>query len=307
MKSFIKYLVLGLCLMSISSNIYAQMPHDVIYMPKNTACLAVSYNNSSWKKYWENTLKRDNLNIGTLSTESVMPMLAVGITDKLNVIVGLPYVQTKASAGNLMGQKGIQDLSGWLKYQLVKNDKGLSLHGVLGASVPVGNYVPDFLPMSIGLQTKTATGRLIANYSHKSGVYATAHASYILRSKIKVDRDAYQADNRVYNTNEVSVPNATDVALRLGYSKDGSRIQAEAFVEHFTCVGGDNIRRNDMPFPTNNMTSTSVGFYGKYQPKNIGLNLRIAKVIDGLNVGQSLSYSVGLLYQINYFKKTEKK
>lgn len=291
----------------VTSSVYAQMPHDVIYMPKRTACIAVSYSNSSWKDYWENTLMRENLNIGIHTTQRVMPMVAVGVTDKLNLIVGLPYVGTKTSTGNLMGQKGIQDLSGWLKYQLVKNDKGISLHGVIGGSIPVGNYVPDFLPMSIGLQTKTATGRLIANYTHKSGVYLTAHASYILRSKIKIDRDAYQVDNRVYNTNQVSVPNATDVAVRLGYIKDGSRIQAEFFAEHFTCVGGDNIRRNDMPFPTNNMTSTSVGFYGKYQPKNIGFNVRVAKVVNGLNVGQSISFSVSLLYQLNYFKKEEKK
>jgi hypothetical protein len=297
MKTLLKYAFVGL--ICLTSSVYAQMPHDVIYMPKKTACLAVSYSNSSWKEYWENTLKRDNLNIGKHTTQSVMPMVAIGITDKLNVIVGMPYVSTKTSAGNLMGQKGIQDLSGWLKYKLVESMQGISLHGVLGGSIPVGNYVPDFLPMSIGLQTKTATGRMIANYTHKSGIYATVHASYILRSKIKVDRDAYQADNRVYNTNEVSVPNATDVAARLGYIKDGSRIQAEAFVEHFTCVGGDNIRRNDMPFPTNNMTSTSVGFYSKYQPKNIGFNIRVAKVVQGLNVGQSMIYSVGLLYQLN--------
>ena len=305
MKSLIKYVLIGA--MWGTSSVYAQMPHDAIYMPRKTACLAVSYNNSSWKEYWENTLKRENLNIGTHTTQSVMAMAAIGITDKLNVIVSLPYVSTKTSAGNLMGQKGMQDLSGWLKYQLVKNDKGLSLHGVLGASIPISNYVPDFLPMSIGLKTKTVTGRLIANYTYKSGMYLTAHASYILRSNIKVDRDAYQADNRVYNTNEVQMPNVTDAAARVGYIKDGSRIQAEVFVEHFTCVGGDNIRRNDMPFPTNNMTATSAGFYGKYQPKNIGFNVRIAKVLDGLNVGQSLSYSIGVLYQINYFKKPEKK
>jgi len=305
MKSFIKYAFIGL--MCVTSSLYAQMPHDVIYMPKSTACIAVSYSNSSWKEYWENTLKRENLNMGIHTTQSIMPMVAVGFTDKLNLIIVVPYVSTKTSAGNLMGQKGIQDLSGWLKYQLVKKDIGISLHGVIGGSIPVGNYVPDFLPMSIGLKAKTATSRLIANYTHKSGMYLTAHTSYIVRSKIKVDRDAYQADNRVYNTNEVSVPNATDVAARLGYIKDGGRIQAEFFAEHFTCVGGDNIRRNDMPFPTNNMTSTSVGFYGKYQPKNIGFNVRIAKVVDGLNVGQSMGFSVGLLYQLNYIKKEEKK
>lgn len=296
MKS-LTYAFIGL--VCVTSNLFAQMPHDVIYMPKKTACIAVSYSNSSWKEYWENTLKRENLNMGTHTTQSIMPMVAVGVTDKLNLIVGLPYISTKTSAGNLMGQKGIQDLSGWLKYQLVKNEKGISLHGVIGGSIPVGNYVPDFLPMSIGLQTKTATARLIANYTHKSGVYLTAHASYILRSKIKVDRDAYQADNRVHNTNQVSLPNATDVAARLGYIKDVSRIQAEFFAEHFTCVSGDNIRRNDMPFPTNKMTFTNVGFYGKYQPKNIGFNVRIAKVVNGQNIGQSMSFTVGLLCQLN--------
>jgi hypothetical protein len=304
MKSIINYLFIGIVLMCISSNIYAQMPHDVIYMPKKTACFAVSYSNSTWSKYWENTLKRENLNIGTHTTQSAMAMVAAGITNKLNVIVGLPYISTKTSAGNLMGQKGIQDLSGWLKYKLVENDKGISLHGVIGASMPLTNYVPDFLPMSIGLQAKTATGRLIANYTHKSGVYLTAHASYIYRSNIKIDRDAYQADNRIYNTNEVRVPNMTDVAARVGYWKKG--IQAEVFVEKFSGVGGDNIRRNDMPFPSNNMTATSLGFYGKYQPKNIGFNVRIAHVLDGLNVGQSTSYSIGFLYQLNAFKKENK-
>lgn len=304
MKLFKNHLFIGMILMCISSNIYAQMPHDVIYMPKKTACFAVSYNNSSWSKYWENTLKRENLNMGTHTTQSAMAMVAAGITNKLNLIVSLPYISTKTSAGNLMGQKGIQDLSGWLKYKLVENDKGISLHGVIGASMPLTNYVPDFLPMSIGLQAKTATGRLIANYTHRSGVYLTAHASYIYRSNIKIDRDAYQADNRIYNTNEVRVPNMTDVAARVGYWKKG--IQTEIFVEKFSGVGGDNIRRNDMPFPSNNMTATSMGFYGKYQPKNVGFNVRVAHVLNGINVGQSSSYSIGFLYQLNAFKKEDK-
>jgi hypothetical protein len=279
----------------------AQMPHDAIYMPKNTACFALSYGQSSWKQYWENSLKRENFNIGTHTTKTVMPMIAYGITDKLNLLVALPYITTSTNAGNLRGQKGVQDASAWLKYKLVENAKGISLHSILGASIPVGNYVPDFLPMSIGLQAKTASARLIGNYTHKSGAYITASASYIFRSNIKVDRDAYQTDNKVYNTNEVRVPNATDANLRAGYYKKG--IQAELFLENFACVGGDNIRRNDMPFPTNNMRANTMGFYGKYQPKNIGANVRISQVTNGINVGKTLSYSIGILYQMNFTKK----
>lgn len=274
----------------------AQMPHDAIYMPKNTACLAVSYGSSSWKEYWENTLLRENLNMGKHTTQNVMPMLAVGVSDKFNIIVALPYVATKTSAGNLMGQKGIQDFSAWAKYKLVEKE-GLAIHGAVGASLPVGNYVAEFLPMSIGLQAKTATGRFIGSYYHKSGAYFTGHASYIFRSNVKIDKDGYQAYDKVYNTDIVAVPNATDARAALGYSKKA--IVTEVFVERFTCVGGDNIRRNDMPFLTNNMQSTSIGWYGKFQPKNIGGNARVAYVTNGLNMGKSLSYSIGILCQFN--------
>ena len=273
----------------------AQMPHDAIYMPKKTACVALSYGSSAWTNYWENTLKRDNLNIGTHTTTNTMLMVAGGITDRLNVIVGLPYVQTNASAGNLMGKKGVQDISAWLKYKLVES-KGLSLHLAGGVSTPITDYVPDFMPMSIGLQCRTATGRVILHYIHKSGMYFTGHGSYTYRSNIKLDRDAYQADGRVFNTNEVRVPNATDAAARLGFLSKGQKVQVEGFVEQFSCVGGDNIRRNDMPFPTNNMRMVSVGGYAKFQPKRLGVNVRFTKVMSGLNVGQSTSYMVGLLY-----------
>lgn len=284
------------CFFTLKLN--AQMPHDAIYMPKNTICIATSYSQNSWKQYWENTQKRENLNMGNISTQSVMTFAAIGIKNNFNIIAGLPYIWTKTSVGNLMGQKGIQDLSIWAKYKIIEN-KGLSIHASIGGSIPISNYIPDFLPLSIGLQTKTATARIIANYMNKSGMYVTAHASYVFRSNIYVDRDAYQANNKVYNTNEVRVPNATDVSARLGWMKNQSRIQTELFIERFSCVGGDNIRRNDMPFPSNNMQMTSAGFYSKFQPKNLGINLRVAKVLKGLNVGQSTSYSIGILYLIN--------
>jgi len=287
-------------LLFISVYAQAQMPHDAIYMPKGTACLAITYGNSSWNQYWENTLKRENLNIGTLTTQSVMPMIAAGITDKINVLVGVPYVSTKASAGNLMGQKGLQDLSLWLKYKFIQNEAGISLHAVGGVSTPVSDYVADFLPMSIGFKSKNAMGRLIGNYQHKSGFYLSAHGSYTFRSKIRVDRDAYLSNGKMYNTDEVALPNTTDAAFRLGYMKKA--VQIETFIERNACVEGDNIRRNDMPFPTNNMRMTMLGAYAKFQPKNIGLNARVSYVTNGLNVGQSLGYSVGLLYQINNIK-----
>ena len=286
------FIVLGfLC---AYANVQAQMPNDAIYMPKGTVCVGTMYTHSSWSKYWENTLKRENLNIGTHTTQSVMVMPAIGITDRFNVILSLPYVWTKTSAGNLMGQKGSQDFSAWLKVKAIEV-KGFSINGLVGASIPVGKYVPDFLPMSIGLQCRVVSGRVLANYTHpKTGFYVTAHGTYMWRSNINVDRDAYQADDRVYNTNEVRVPNAYDLGGRLGILKQ--KWQTEVWAERNSCVNGDNIRRNDMPFPTNNMQATMVGWYGKFQPKALGVNARVGYVTDGLNAGQSTSYMVGVLY-----------
>jgi hypothetical protein len=274
----------------------AQMPFDAIYMPKKSSCIALTGSQSQWSEYWEGNLKRENLNMGTHTTQSVAVMVAAGITDNLNVLVGLPYITTNTSAGNLMGQKGVQDLSGWLKYKML-DKSGLSLHAIVGGSVPVGNYVPDFLPMSIGLQSKTATGRLLAYYHHKSGFYLQGHASYTFRGLTKIDKDSYQADNKVYNTNLVNIPNTTDTRASLGYYKNGK--QLEVFVERNACISGDNIRRNDMPFPTNNMQSTMIGAYAKYQPKTIGINAKVGYCYQGLNVGKSTVYAIGILYQIN--------
>ena len=198
-------LILGALL--TSSPVWAQMPNDAIYMAKKSVCVAGMYGQSTWKNYWEGSFKRENLNIGTHTTRSLMLMPAIGISNRVNVILSLPYVWTSTSAGNLMGQRGVQDLAVWLKVKAVHKG-GFSLNAIVGGSIPVGNYVPDFLPMSIGLQARTATGRLLLNYREpKTGLYLTAHGSYGWRSNIRIDRDAYPADGRVYNTNEVSVPN----------------------------------------------------------------------------------------------------
>lgn len=298
MKTRLHYLLLT-CLLTPFA-VRAQMPQDAIYMNKNQVCVAGMYTHSSWNQYWENSLKRENLNIGTQTTQSFMLMPVIGISKRVNVILSLPYVWTSNSAGNLMGQHGVQDLSAWLKVKALKVG-GFSLNAVVGGSIPLGNYVPSFLPMSIGLQCRTFTGRLLANYREpKTGLYVTAHGSYGWRGNTRIDQDAYQADDRVYNTNEVHVPNTYDAAVRLGVLRKGW--QTEFWAERVSCLNGDNIRRNDMPFPTNNMQSTSVGWYAKVQPHNIGVNARVGYVVDGLNVGQSTSYMVGLLYQINFKK-----
>ena len=52
------------------------------------------------------------------------PMVVGGISDKLNLIVSLPYVKTAASGGQLAGVNGIQDLGVSLKAKVVDQTLG---------------------------------------------------------------------------------------------------------------------------------------------------------------------------------------
>ncbi len=272
----------------------SQMPNDAIYMPKGSICIAPNVSTTQWKQYWEGNLLRENLNLGVHTTQSVGVMVAYGITPKLNIIASLPYIKTQVSAGNLMGQQGLQDLAATLKYNIFEN-KSISINTALSLSTPISKYVAEFLPMSIGMQSKTAAPRLIVRYKLANGIYAQGSASYIMRAKVQIDRDSYFANSKIYTSNQVAIPNASEFKMSLGVLK--SKWQLESFVENFTCVSGDNIRRNDMPFLSNKMNATMLGGYFKFQPKKVGINLRSASTVNGKNTGKSVNFAAGLLLQ----------
>lgn len=269
------------------------MPNDAIYMPKGTLCIGINASSSQWKHYWEGDLLRENLNIGFHTTQAATVMFAYGISKRMNILGSLPFIITKASAGNLMGQKGLQDISATVKYNFIET-KSLSLNGALSLSTPSNKYVAEFLPMSIGLQSKTAVPRIIARYKLNNGLYAQSSISYVMRANVKIDRDSYSSNSKIFYTNEVALPNATEFKCAAGIFK--KKLQLEGFVENFSCVSGDNIKRNDMPFLTNKMVATMLGGYVNYQIKNIALNLRTAHTISGKNTGKSISYAAGMFF-----------
>ncbi len=276
----------------------AQTDADAIMMTKNNFCVGGMYSYSSWKNYWEGTLKRDNQNLGTVSTKMIGVMGNYGISSKLNVLFGLPYVQTKASAGTLHGQKGMQDLSLWVKWMPYEKEVGagtLSLYGIAGVSFPVSSYVCDYLPLSIGLRSTNLTLRAMADYQI-GNLFATLSGSYVIRSNVKIDRTAYYTTEMHY-TDEVSMPNAAQFNLRMGYRTN--RMIAEALLGNWTTLGGFDITRNNMPFPSNQMNMTNAGVSIKYNIAAVdGLSVigGASYTIAGRNVGQATTLNGGIFY-----------
>lgn len=288
-----------------SVQLSAQTDADAIMMSKNNFCTGFMHSSSHWNEYWEGTLKRNNENLGTVSAHMTSIMGNYGISGKLNILFGLPYVQTKTSAGTLHGLKGLQDLSLWVKWMPFEKQIGkgtLSLYGIGGFSTPVSNYPADFLPLSIGLRGNNISLRGMADYQVGKW-FMTLSGTYMVRSNIKIDRTAYYT-TEMHLTNEVAMPDASSFNFRTGYRSDN--LIAEAIVSNWTTLGGFDITRNNMPFPSNRMNATNIGLNIKYTLKAVdGLALigGGSYTVAGRNMGQATSINGGAFYVLNFTHK----
>ena len=303
-----QYLTGGILFMLLQSQTAkAQTDADAIMMAKNNLCMGPMYMHSSWKNYWEGTFKRDNQNLGTVSTQMFSVMGNYGITNKLNFLFNVPYVKTKATMGTLRGAEGIQDLSLWLKWMPLEKKIGskttYAIYGIGGFSTPLSNYQGDYLPLALGLSSTNFTGRLLADIQH-GDFFATASGSYVKRSNITINRDAYYITTMHY-TNKVDMPDVVTAQFRTGYRTE--RWIAEALFDYNNTIGGFDIRKNDMPFPSNNMDMIAAGLNFKYTFKNVrGLSLTGGGtyVLHGRNVGQSTMFNGGVFYILRTGKTT---
>lgn len=299
-------IAIGLFFISIAAS--AQTDIDGLLMQKGFFCVGPTAGKSSWKKYWEGTNKRDNANLGTVSTTAYMLMGNYGVTNKLNVLFGLPYIKTKASAGQLAGQKGLQDLSLFVKWVAKEKHIGKGhLKGIVigGYSTPTSNYTPDLLPLSIGLKSKTAMLRLMADYE-TGNWFATVSGTYNFRNNVTLDRNTYFTTEMHY-TDEVKMPDATYFNLRAGYRSSTWII--EAIADKWTTINGFDITKNNMPFISNKMNATKLGMHIKYDTDFVNGLSFVADgftTIAGRNVGQASGFSGGIFYIFDLGKKEKK-
>lgn len=276
----------------------AQTDRDAIMMNRHQLCQALIYQQSSWDHYWEGTFRRSNANLGTVTTRTYIYMPNYGITNRLNLMASVPYVRTKASAGTLHGMEGLQDLMVLLKWKAYTTELGksrLSLFLLGGFSTPLSGYTADFLPMSIGLGSTNLLARGMADY-RRGRFTVTGSAAYIRRSNVRLDRDAYY-DTELHLTSEVRMPNAAEFQLRTGYR--GRYLIAEALLTQMNTLGGFDITKNNMPFPSNRMNATVAGAEIKYSLPplpNLSLYGGGHLTLVGRNMGQSRAFEAGLLY-----------
>ncbi|MDB4872271.1 MAG: hypothetical protein JWL97_3275 [Gemmatimonadales bacterium] len=282
--------------------VVAQSIDDGSTMPKGSLSAGVLYSHDSWDQYWEGTLKRTNGNIGTLTTQSVTFVGGYSVTDRLSVMASLPYIWTHASQGVLHDMNGVQDLALAAKFRLLST--GPSAHGTFSAFVagvaalPTSSYTPDFYPLSIGTAGRRAAGHLVLGFQSNSAWFANASASYMWCNNVRLNRSSYYTNGQLYLTNVVVMPNVVDYTLSAGVDKGHWRVPI-TLVQQRTLGGGD-IRRQDMPFVSNRMDFVKLDGGVMYAlPKNVSISLGAGRVLTGRNVGQSTTFTSGLVYALH--------
>jgi hypothetical protein len=283
----------------------AQSIDDGLLFPRRVLGSGVVYAHDSWSQYWEGTLKRDNGNIGTLTTQSVTWMAGYGVTHRLSVMAMLPYVRTRATQGPLHGMDGLQDVTVAAKYRLLATpftDRGtMQAMVVAAASIPASNYVPDFLPLSIGLASRQFSARFTLSFQAHQGWFVTGSAAHTWRANVTLDRPAYYTNGQLYVSNEVAMPGVFDYTVTAGY--EHRRWCIPVSLSQQRTLGGGDIRRQDMPFVSNRMDFVRVNglvMYTLPTPRALGIRFGASRIVSGRNIGQSTALTAGVFHTVHF-------
>lgn len=264
---------------------------------KGNVTTALGYTFESYDTYFVGGRKTQNENLGSIKTNSLGFFAAGGITDYLDLIVSLPYIEARATQGFWSDQSDVQDLSLFLRGRLLNIDisgkDNFSLLGAVGFITPLSDYIAD-APVSIGSQSTQWEGRLLAHYRLMHGIFITGQMGYAKRGNVTIDRGF-----------ETSVPDAWDYVVRAGGNI--KKLYGDLWLQHQNSRSGTDIGPG-VPFPSNEIDFTRLGFT-LYHPvpklENFGIAVSTGFTLSGKNIGRSNRISLALVYNFQLLKTLE--
>ena len=309
MKKYLWQLILLMGGISLSNLSLAQTPTDGLMMPKGDICFLLNYEYGEFDHYWEGETLRKNGTIAQVQRRTAMVMAAYGVTKRLDVYAGLPYVTTTSTTpngGKFAGTSGIQDLTLGLKYEVLrkKGEKGeWTAFGSVTFSTPASNYLSDYQPYSLGIGAPQLAWRGLTEYELNNGFYLRAIGGYIWKGYTEAEREYYY-NNGSYYTSWMDVPSAWVYEAVLGKWFANKSLRVELSYNSSRSTSGDDIRAYNAPQPTNKVDMDRVGVFAQYffkKPKGLGLVASYSRVVDGRNAPEMAAISAGVTYQFGLF------
>ena len=221
-----------------------------------------------------------------------------GLSDKIDAIVSLPYIQSKGKApgtvvndldalystqGYANTRQGLQDISALLKFKSYSVELGssiLDLLGVVSFSTPLSDYQTNTgygYIIAIGNRATKYSAAGVAHLKTSTGIFATAQVGYSLRTGL--------------------VPNALIGEAKLGYAGPKTYLEGSASFQESN--GGTDISEAGFNgfFPSTRVNFIRVGA-SAYRPiaNGFGLTLGASTYVAGRNIGKATGYSAGVTY-----------
>ena len=186
--------------------------------PKKTLFSGGLYTRDSWHEYWEGTLKRDNDNIGTVTTEINTWYANYGLIDRVNLIAAVPYVWTVPAWVCCMGSTGCRT-SRWPRSSTASSGRrrapgSVRAIAVISAGIPLTDYNPELPPLSIGSASMRMSWRGTFHYRSNPGWFVTGSTAYTARSDVTLDRPYFFTDDEFVMSDQVEMPSVFDYILR---------------------------------------------------------------------------------------------
>ena len=279
-------------ILGLSFNAFSQTPLSGFMQGKKGGGITFSATHEHYDSAFLFPDKIDNIPVyNEVSVNSFNIYGIYGISDKLDVLVNVPFIQTVGSGdrdalaalGFSNSQEGAQDITAYAKYEFARKGN-VSFQAGAGITTPLSDYsVAKNLGsiISIGNQATTYNGFLLAHFKDQRGFFITGQAGYSART--------------------TAVPDAVLSELKIGFA--ASRFYIAGQVGNQTSTGGVDILRPGFEnfFPATKVNYTKVGGT-MYTPidENLGISVAGGTVVDGRNVANSYYGSFGLTYNFIY-------
>lgn len=244
------------------------------FMPaKGGGAAAFTVTLEGYDEFWVADTKVADPGVGEVETDSLSAWLQWGLTDRIALVVNLPYVDATSDGLGGFEENGLQDLSALVKARIA-GSAGHSLVGAAGVRTPIGDYEAN-IPVDIGDGTTDVLLRLVYQYEAGGGFYVSQQVGYDLRGDDAPD----------------GIPLYTEVGF------GGGRVTATLFYSQLIADGGTDIGDPGFTFPSNGDEYQRAGakLYARFN-ESFGGTLGGFTTLDGRNTGDTTGLFGGVVW-----------
>ncbi|OEK08410.1 hypothetical protein A8C32_02890 [Flavivirga aquatica] len=265
--------------------VFSQGLLDGFTAVKGDVSITGSYTYSYFKALYAGKKKKENIGKSTQNIGSIYAKY--GLTSRLLLVGNLAYIKAERPKKS-QKVSGLQDFSVALKFNTYKHNfkhSNLNIITALGATIPASDYEVDkFISIGNGAASANFTAGL--HFKTNSGVFVTILDTYSVKGD--ADNDGVGED--------YDVPNTNYIVGKFGYAS--SLIYLEGWIDYTNSIDGPDLGSEGYRsggYSENEVDFTRIGVtaYKNIIP-SLGVSIGYSTVIEGRNMADSTSFSIGL-------------